>query len=192
MRTKRSLIVVALGLFASTAFAQPPNTPPAEPGENTGLSTLVNPGQIDFGIRGTAYGSNSDEARYQRFRDLRNGPFLDAFRFGNATDQRFFDVRAEHVGYRDQRYVANYNHYGKVKASFEWNQIPLFFSRDTATLYSSPSPGVFQLPQGLQKCTTVRSPFVNSLTSEPVSCTSPAISCPRVTGVFRGNRPLLR
>src|SRR5438093_3389613 len=158
MRTKRSLIVLALGFVASTAFAQQtPNTPPPEPGQNTGLSTssLVIPGQIDFGIRGTAYGSNSDEARYQRFRDLRNGPFIDGFRFGNANDQRLFDVRAEHVGYRDQRYFANYNQYGKVKASFEWNQIPLFFSQDTATLFSSPSPGVFVLPDSIQ--TTLQS-----------------------------------
>ncbi len=152
MRTRRSLIVVALGFVASTALAQTPNTPPPEPGQNTGLSTssLLNPGQIDFGVRGTVYGSNSDEARYQRFRDLRNGPFIDGFRFGNATDQRLFDVRAEHVGYRDQRYSANYNHYGKVKASFEWNQIPLFFSQDTKSLFSSPSPGVILLPDSIQ------------------------------------------
>ncbi len=83
MRTGRWLIIMALGFVAS--------------------------GQIDFGVRGTAYGSSSDEARYQRFQDLRNGPFIDGFRFGNANDRRLFDVRAEHVGYRDQRYSANYN-----------------------------------------------------------------------------------
>src|SRR6266516_4592371 len=151
MRTRRSLIVVALGFVASTALAQTPNTPPPEPGQNTGLSTssLLNPGQIDFGVRGTAYGSSSDEARYQRFQDLRNGPFIDGFRFGNANDRRLFDVRAEHVGYRDQRYSANYNQYGKVKASFEWNQIPLFFSQDTRTLFSS-SEGVILLPDPVQ------------------------------------------
>src|SRR2546430_10002082 len=148
MRIKRSFIVMALGLVASPALGQQtPNTPPPEPGQNTGLSTstLVNRGQIDFGLRGTAYGDDSDEARYQRFQDLRNGPFLDAVRFGSANEHRLFDVRAEHVGYRDQRYVANYSNYGKVKASFEWNQIPLFFSRDTATLYSSPAAGTFSV-----------------------------------------------
>src|SRR6266542_1581409 len=153
MRTGRWLIIMALGFVASTAFAQQtPNTPPPEPGQNTGLSTssLLNPGQIDFGVRGTAYGSSSDEARYQRFQDLRNGPFIDGFRFGNANDQRLFDVRAEHVGYRDQRYSANYNQYGKVKASFEWNQIPLFFSQDTRTLYDTSTPGVLLMSDGIQ------------------------------------------
>jgi MtrB/PioB family decaheme-associated outer membrane protein len=154
MRIKRSLIVMVLGLVASAASAQQtPNTPPPEPGQNTGLSTLStlgSPGQIDFGLRGTVYGDNSDEARYQRFQDVRNGPFLDGFRYGNSNDHRLFDVRAEHVGYRDQRYGANYNNYGRVKASFEWNQIPLFFSQDTATLYSSPSAGTFLISDAIQ------------------------------------------
>jgi len=150
MRIRRSLVAAALALSASTAFAQTPNTPPAEPGENTGLSTLSNSGQVDFGFRGTAYGSGSNEARFQRFRDLRNGAFVEAFLFGRENDQQAFDVHAEHVGYRDQRYTVNYNRYGKVKASFEWNQIPLFFSTDTATLFTSPSPGVFLLPDGIQ------------------------------------------
>src|SRR5207249_585185 len=44
----------------------------------------------------------------------------------------------------------NYSNYGKVKASFEWNQIPLFFSRDTATLYSSPAAGTFSVSDAIQ------------------------------------------
>jgi hypothetical protein len=105
---------------------------------------------FDVGVRGTSFGSNSDEARFQRYRDLRNGPTLDAFRYGAQTDQHLFNVQADHVGYRDQRYFASYNQYGKVKASFEWNQIPLFFSQDTATLYTSPSAGVLVLPASIQ------------------------------------------
>lgn len=152
MRISRPCLVMVLGVLATPAFAQSPNTPPPEPGQNTGLSTatLLGAGQLDFGIRGTAYGENSDEARYQRFQDLRNGPFLEGFRFGNSNENRAFDVRAEHVGYRDQRYIANYNNFGKVKASFEWNQIPLFFSTDTSTLFTSPSPGTFLMADGIQ------------------------------------------
>ncbi len=144
-------LAVALTLAATSAFAQQgPNTPPPEPGQSSGLTTLGNLGQVDVGLGGTIYGAGSDEARYQRYRDLRNGTLFDGFRLANATDNQLFDVRAEHIGYRDQRYIANYNRYGKVKASFEFNQIPLFFSEDTATLYSSPSPGVFLLPDAIQ------------------------------------------
>jgi len=103
MRTGRSLIVMALGLIASTALAQQQpiqNSPAPEPDQTTGPSTLslANPGEIDFGFRGTIYAPNSDQARYQRYRDLRNGPFLDPFRFDNTTDHRLWDVRVQHVG----------------------------------------------------------------------------------------------
>jgi MtrB/PioB family decaheme-associated outer membrane protein len=151
MRTHRLLIALALALAAAPVSAQQtPNTPPPEPGENTGLSSLGNIGQIDFGLGSTVYGTNSDQARYQRYRDLRNGATVDGFRVGRSDDRQLYDVRAEHIGYRDQRYLANFNRYGKLKASFEFNQIPLFFSQDTQTLYSSPSPGVFQLPDAIQ------------------------------------------
>jgi MtrB/PioB family decaheme-associated outer membrane protein len=105
---------------------------------------------IDFGVRSTSFGANSDEARFQRYRDLRDGGTLDLFRFGRQNDGYKFNVQADHVGYRDQRYTASYNNYGNVKASFEWNQIPLFFSQDTSTLYTTSAPGVLLLPDSIQ------------------------------------------
>lgn len=138
MRFERSSILVTmLWLAARPAAAQEASPSPS----------FV---RVDFGIRGTVYGDNADRARYQRYRDLRNGPFADALRAGSTNEHWSFDVRADRVGYRDQRYTAAYNDFGKLKASFEWNQIPLFFSQDTATLYSSPSPGLFLLPDPLQ------------------------------------------
>jgi MtrB/PioB family decaheme-associated outer membrane protein len=150
MTNERWIIVATLWLVAANAIAQTPNTPPPEPGQSTGLSATPAFGQIDFGVRGTVYGDNSDEARYQRYRDLRTGPFVDGFRFGRDRDDWAFDVHADHVGYRDQRYVANINRFGKLRVSGEWNQIPLFFSRDTSTLFGSPSPGVLLLPDSIQ------------------------------------------
>ena len=135
--------VTALWLFGSTASAQQ-NTPPAEPDQNTGISSLTG-GQADFGFRGTSYSDDSDEARYQRYRDLRNGVFLENVRWGKNDDTRYWDVRATHVGYRDQQYAANYNKFGKMKASFAYNQIPLFFSQDTRTTYTTTSDGVLSL-----------------------------------------------
>ena len=116
--------------------------------------------QIDFGVRGTAFGSGSDPARYQRFRDVRDGATLDRLRFSKATDQYLLNLQADHLGYRDQRFFGSYNNYGRVKASFEWNQTPLFYSQDTRTLYSSTTPGVLTLPDLVQsaiqnKTTTV-------------------------------------
>src|SRR6185295_7075362 len=66
-------------------------------------------------------------------------------RWGRNDDHRYWDVRSTHVGYRDQQYAANYNKFGKMKASFAYNQIPLFFSQDTRTAYTTSSPGVLGL-----------------------------------------------
>jgi MtrB/PioB family decaheme-associated outer membrane protein len=132
-------------LIALPAAAQQPNTPAPQPGENTGVSRLPNPGQVDFGLRGTNYTEDSDEARYQRYRDLRNGAFADGFLWAKDTDSAFSDVRGSHVGYRDQQYTGNYNRFGKVKGSFSFNQIPLFFSEDTRTAYSEDTSGVLRL-----------------------------------------------
>src|ERR1700730_1854673 len=158
MRAIVAFMVAALVLAPAGARAQSSSTVPSDSGGQAavpaGAAPIVPDVQtsnfFDVGARGTSYGSNSDEARYQRYRDLRNGPTLDVFRYGAQTDQHLFNVQADHVGYRDQRYFASYNQYGKVKASFEWNQIPLFFSQDTATLYTSPSAGVLVLPASIQ------------------------------------------
>src|SRR4051794_2108360 len=143
MRTITCAFVV-LWLSAAAASAGQQNTPPAEPAQSTGLSSLSG-GSVDAGFRGTGYSEDSDEARYQRYRDLRNGPFIEGLSWGKNDDHRYWDVRSTHVGYRDQQYAANYNQFGKLKASFAFNQIPLFFSEDTRTAYTTASPGVLSL-----------------------------------------------
>lgn len=145
MRTKSSFLILVISLLASGAAYAQQNTPPPEPNQNAGASTLGGRGQVDFGFRGTAFGDNSDEARYQRYRDLRNGLFVQGFRWGKNDDRALWDVRATNVGYRDQQYSANYNKFGKLNASFEFNQIPLFFSEVTRTAYTTTSPGVLGL-----------------------------------------------
>jgi MtrB/PioB family decaheme-associated outer membrane protein len=153
MRYTRLLLAAGLLLMPAALAAQGAaggsgQTPATGTAEAT--SDLAQSNFFDFGYRGTFYGSGSDEARYQRYRDLRNGPTLDAFRFANQNDTRWFTAQADHVGYRDQRYSASYDRFGKVKLSFEWNQIPLFYSKDTATLYTTESPGVLRLDDGVQ------------------------------------------
>src|SRR5207237_7819509 len=101
-------------------------------------------------FRGTSFDSGSDQARFERYRDLRNGAFLDRLRFDRSTDQWLGNVQADHVGYRDQRYAGRYNNYGKLKVSFEWNQTPLFFSQTTRSLYTTTPPGVLQLDDAVQ------------------------------------------
>ena len=93
---------------------------------------------------------SSDEARFQRYRDVRDGGTLDRLRVYKDTDAYRYSLQADHVGYRDQRFSASYMNYGKVKASFEWNQIPLFYSQDTRTLYDTSTPGQLTLSDSVQ------------------------------------------
>src|SRR5215510_812813 len=134
MASVRICLATALVLTATTVAAQQ-NRPTREPDENTAPSTATESGQIEGGFRGTTYSDGSDEARYQRYRDLRDGAFGENIRWRRDDEHAFWDVRATHVGYRDQQYAANYNRFGKVRFSFEWNQIPLFFSDSTRTPY---------------------------------------------------------
>jgi MtrB/PioB family decaheme-associated outer membrane protein len=149
MRTILSLVVIACLLRPSIARAQ---TPAAAPTALTGAidSAGSEENVAEFAVRGTSYAADSDEARYQRYRDLRNGGTLDLFRFTKATDSQWFNLQADHVGYRDQRFAASINDYGKMKASFEFNQIPLFFSQDTRTLFTTTSSGVLSLDDAVQ------------------------------------------
>jgi decaheme-associated outer membrane protein, MtrB/PioB family len=145
MRILPAFSVLLLPLLLSAGAEAQVNTPAPEPAQDIGAPTAVSTGQVDFGFRGTAYGDNSDEARYQRYRDLRNGPFVEGFRWGKNDDRALWAVRATNVGYRDQQYSAEYNRFGKVRASFDFNQIPLFFSEVTRTAYTTTSPGVLGL-----------------------------------------------
>ena len=81
---------------------------------------------------------------------MRDGATFDRLRVFKDTDAYRYSLQADHVGYRDQRYSASYMNYGKVKASFEWNQIPLFYSRSTSTLYNASAPGQLALADSVQ------------------------------------------
>ncbi len=54
---------------------------------------------------------------------------------GRRTEDWTLEAQAWNVGYRDQRYQVDFQRVGRLTASFLWDQIPLFISRDTRTLY---------------------------------------------------------
>jgi MtrB/PioB family decaheme-associated outer membrane protein len=107
--------------------------------------------QIDFGVRINAV--DGDPARFQRFRDLRDGPTIQLATYSRSTSEWAFDVLGENVGYRDQRLAADWNRFGRLRASFEWTQIPWFHSVDTRTAYARDNgndDGVLRLPGTLR------------------------------------------
>ena len=147
MRRTRLLLVTSLLVAPAVAQAQQPSSPSPAPAVDAQAESS---NFIDFIGRGTIFATGSDEARFERYRDLRDGGTLDAFRWGKETDSRRYTVHADHIGYRDQRYSASYNDFGKLKVAFEWNQVPLFYSKSTATLYSETTPGVLLMDDTIQ------------------------------------------
>lgn len=105
-------------------------------------------GLIDFGYRGDSI--SGDEARHNRFRDTRDGGTVNNVQFTHETPTTYFRGEAFNVGYRDQRYFGEFQSIGRVKASVEWNQVPLFLSRDTQSLYKNTGNGVLTVDDGLQ------------------------------------------
>ncbi len=131
-------------LLTAAWLAGPPGLARAQ----QAASTAFAPPAVDFGVRVTSV--TGDEARFQRFRDLGDGAFLERLRFDRSGDGWVFAAGADHVGRRDQRYFAEYGAKGKLKVSFLWDQVPLFMSRDTRTLYTSEAPGVLRISPTLR------------------------------------------
>ena len=132
------LTLTALMLLPAIAAGQPAIEP---------LRTST--GTVDFGVRLTSI--TGDEARNQRYRDLRNGPTIDRARYNRDEGAWFLNAGADHAGYRDQRYFAEYVRAGKLKVNVLWDQIPQFNSAVTLTPFTNPSPGVFRIDDALQR-----------------------------------------
>src|SRR4029077_10551893 len=83
-------------------------------------------GEIDYG--GQVSTGLDGVGRFQTYRDPRSGPTISRFRYDRDRDTWTFSARVDNAGYRDQRYQATFNQFGRVKASFDWNQIPTWYS----------------------------------------------------------------
>lgn len=151
----RNQLWIAAGLVLLTATAARAQDPPT-------MAALTDPvdiarsaftgkvyGSIDFG--GRINHVDGDEARFQRYRDLRGGVYANNILIGRRTEDWNVEAQAWNAGYRDQRYQVNFQRVGRLSASFLWDQIPMFISRDTRTLYTQTAPGVFRLEDSLQQ-----------------------------------------
>ena len=151
MRNPYALTLTLL-LAAAPAFAQdPPSLPaPVDP-VSIGRSEFSGKwyGTVDF--RGRVTSIDGDEARAQRYRDLRSGVYANNAVFGKRTADYSLEAQAWNIGYRDQRYQVDFDRVGRLSASFLYDQIPLWISADTRTLYAETQPGVFRIEDTIQQ-----------------------------------------
>ncbi len=149
----RLLLAVGLVLISATlASAQdPPSLPartdPVEVGRSAMNGKMY--GSVDFG--GRLNKVSGDEARFQRYRDLRPGLYGTNALAGKRTEDWNIEAQAWNAGYRDQRYQVDFQRVGRLSATFLWDQIPMFISRDTRTLFTQVAPGVFRIEDALQQ-----------------------------------------
>src|SRR4029077_511151 len=61
-----------------------------------------------------------------------------------------FKAGADNVGWRDQRYFADYERTGRITVTGLWDQIPQFYSVDTKTPYTG-SGGTLVLDDATQR-----------------------------------------
>jgi MtrB/PioB family decaheme-associated outer membrane protein len=136
MRTRLLSLTAAL-LVASfgTARAQEPPTKPLPP------STPSN-GVVDIGFRGDA--TKGDVARYERYRDLRDGAAT-LFSASKNTPTYRFSAMASNAGYHDQRYQATLMT-ARTNFTFLWDSIPTNFSYLTRTPWTDSGNGLLTLP----------------------------------------------
>lgn len=167
MRTRTVCLVAAFALLlprpaGAQTGTQAPATPPASQGDIPATASEPGLGRVNFGIRGDNLAG--DPARYNRFRDIRDGAFLDRFRLSKGTDSWIFLGEAFDVGYRDQRYAAAFERFGRLKAGFLWDQIPLFITDQAQSLQRNQGGGVLviddPIQQSIQNAATANKPLL--------------------------------
>jgi MtrB/PioB family decaheme-associated outer membrane protein len=105
-------------------------------------------GWIDFGARATSV--SGDEDRFNRYRDVGSGGFVERFQWGRATETQVFRAAAANAGRRDQRFEGLFEQTGRFRAAFMWDQIPLRISSDTRSPYQIEGPGILRVPDSIQ------------------------------------------
>ena len=167
----RLIILTAALLLASVSVARAQQQTPPATGAATPSIDAESSGFVDFGFRGTS--TTGDGARYERYRDLRNGA-TSKITFGKQTDTYRFDARVDDIGYHDQRYSAGYNR-GMLKLTGLWDSIPLNYSYLTSTPWVEASPNVFTLDLAARQAVQNKVPGVVGVPQTAAQLATPSI-----------------
>jgi MtrB/PioB family decaheme-associated outer membrane protein len=124
MRNRVILLTAALLLASHAGMAQ---TQQPTPTPTPTAADFPWKGLIDFG--GAFGDTDGDAARYERYRDTRNGIYSD-INFSREAEGYYASVEANHIGYRDQRIAAEFS---ASRFSFDF----LFDSVPTNYYYSA-------------------------------------------------------
>src|SRR5512143_3331068 len=122
MRNRLTIGIAAL-LLASARIGGAQDKPQQGP-------TTASSGTVDIGGRFTS--TDGDEARYEHYRDLRDGVNAN-FLYNKETSGWTLDAFAKNIGYRDGHYELSFTS-GRIKFTGLFDQTPLNYA------YYSKSP----------------------------------------------------
>jgi hypothetical protein len=179
MRKIYLTLIAALLLIPQLAAAQAPQPAPAPAGTGT----------ADVGGMFTA--ADGDEARYERYRDTRDGAYT-SLTWGRETGSYLFDAQASHIGYRDQRYIVDYSR-RRLDFGFHWTSLPLNYSYLTRTPFVTAGT-TLTLPDSAQAAVQGPTNATNDGTAVGVPCApgAPPASCstPALAAQAKANRSI--
>lgn len=170
MRNTVVILTAAFLLASRPGLAQAPQATQAP----APVPTATLSGSIDFG--GLFTTTDGDEARFERYRDTRDGAFS-SFGLSRSSASYLFDAKAHHVGYRDQRYAADF-YSRKVTVRFRWDSLPLNYSYLARTPWAG-SGGTLTLDDNAQRAVQGPTNAANDGTAVGVPCApgAPPASC---------------
>jgi MtrB/PioB family decaheme-associated outer membrane protein len=156
MRIQRVLSTLIFIALPAAAWAQTPAPAAAPPASDQATAQPASEatapglsmGYVDFGIRGTSI--TGDTARYNRYRDLGDGLFLQAFRLERDQNGWIVNGAADNVGRLDQRFEGRVTRPGTLKAWVSYNQTPWLLSNTTQTIFRIQTPDELRIDDGLQ------------------------------------------
>ena len=174
MRT-RFLTIAALLLVARVGYAQAPPSQPAQPAARSPFQ-----GNVDFG--GLFTTTDGDEARYERYRDTRDGVFSN-LTVNRTTSSSVFSAHALHPGYRDQRYDATLLT-RRANVLFDWVSVPLNYSYIVVTPFAT-NGSTLTLDNNAQQAVQGPTNATNDGTAVGIPCApgAPPAACGNATQV---------
>lgn len=130
MRNRVMIVAAALLLASPTIVrAQAQQPPQSQPPAPTQPAAATQENIFDVGFRFTS--TDGDEARYERYRDTRDGLYT-RFAYGKDGGTYLFNAFAKNIGYRDQKYSADYQR-NALRFNFLFDQIPLNYCYNCLT-----------------------------------------------------------
>lgn len=103
---------------------------------------------------------DTQSSKFQEYRDLSSGFFMDFNLLGEGTGDRFFNLRASNVRRDDARYTLDYGVSGRYSVLLDYNKIPHRFGNDGHMLFTRTAAGVYEIADPIQ------SALQNALTTQ--------------------------